>query len=275
MFYEHLSDLEKMIFRRRSFLLLTLACVFLAVLILSYGVSAWKEAKEVLNLEPRLMVNVSGEGKVSARPDIARTTAAVLTENATLKEAEAENSKKSNALVEYLVKNGVEKKDIKTIGYNIFPRYNYPSPCYPGAVCPAETFTPKIVGYQIRNTYEVTIRDLAKASDIVSGMVGAGANEVSGIVFTIDQPDTARAQAREKAIDDARAKAKKLAKDLGKRVGKIVNFSEGGYPGPIYAREVAYGKGGGGVDAAPAPTPSLEPGQNEIIVNVSITYEFK
>lgn len=272
MFYQELSDSEKVTVRRWGRRLLALVTLFVLVLILSYGLTVWRDAKILIGGE-KLHITLAGEGKVSAKPDVAKISAAIVTQKEFLKEAQDENSKKSNVLIGYVKSEGVEEKDIKTAGYNIYPQYSYPRPCPDYSLCPLSEQRPKIIGYQVRNSVEITIRDITKAGDILAGVVGAGANEVSGITFTIDQPDALRAQARKKAVQDARAKADALARVLGKRVSDIVNFSESGtFPPPIFfAREAALGKGGG--DAAPSP--SVQPGENEIVVNVSMTYEFK
>lgn len=240
--------------------------VFVAVLIVSYAVSAWQSWREVRG--GRLEVAVSGEGRVSAKPDIARVMAAIVIERETLTEAQAEASRRSQSLAAVLASAGVAERDVRTVGYNIFPQYSYPRPCS-GSVCPVAD-RPRIVGYQVRRSYEVTVRDVARAGDVLSEMVGAGVNEVGGLEFTVDDPDELMADAREKAMADAREKAEALARGLGKRVGRIVGFSESGGGGPvIFARE-AVGKGGLGGGGPMLPT-----GENEIVVSVSVTYEFR
>ena len=270
-FYQDLSDPEKSAFRRHMRRLVMLLGVLVVAIVVSYGVDIWKEIK-LIRGESKLQITVTGEGKIAAKPDVARITATVLTQEESLADAQQDNAKKSQAVVDYLKRAGVAEKDIKTTSYNIFPQYSYPRPCPFGVYpCPPEG-PPQIVAYQVRNSVEITVRDLAKSSDILSGVVAAGANEVSGIIFTIDDPDALQAQAREEAIDEAREKAKALAENLGRRLGRIMNFSEGGsFPPPVFfERGLADGKGGGGF----AP-PAVEPGQNEIVVTVSITYEFK
>ena len=260
------------LFRRCTAAFAVLLNVFLLALTVSYAVAAWQAVETLFGADKRLQITVSGEGRVSAKPDVAKITAGVISEDESLAAAQASDARSSQAVVAFLKREGVAESDIKTVGYSIQPRYSSPPPCvaYP---CPAAERTPKIVGYQVRDRYEVTVRDLAKASRILAGLVNAGANEVSGIAFTIDAPEELQARARQEAIADARAKAGKLAGDLGRRLGRIVNFSEGGYvPPPIFfERGVALGKGGEG----PAPSPSIQPGENEIVVTVSMTYEFK
>lgn len=204
----------------------------------------------------------SGEGRVVAKPDIAKVQFSIVTDALTSKAAQDDNSKKSKAVTDYLKKQNTEDKDIKTTGYNIYPQYKYPQ--YNGQ--------PIITGYQVNQSIEVKIRDLAKVSDILDGIVSAGANQVGGLSFEIDNPEELKNEARKKAIEDAKNKAKKLEREVGFNLGKIVNFSEntGGYPVPVYfeakdARDGMSGIGG----------PTIPAGENEIIVSVTLTYQIK
>ncbi|MBI2055746.1 MAG: SIMPL domain-containing protein [Candidatus Sungbacteria bacterium] len=272
-FYKNLNKWEKTALGRRGSALLTLAGIFLLILTASYGVRLWREAKDLWG-GTKLEIAVSGEGKVAARPDVAKITVSVLTQKAGLREATDENAKKSNAVADYVKKQGVAEKDIRTINYHIYPQQSYPRPCQVGDTpCIEESQRPpKITGYQVRNAFEVTIRDIAKAGDILGGVVGVGVNDVSGITFTIDKPEELQAEARARAIEDARKKAERLATNLGKRVGRMVSFSEGGGGRPIYFSESNALARGGGISA---PSPAIEPGQTEITAVVSVIYEFK
>lgn len=206
-------------------------------------------------------VSFSGEGKVVAKPDIAKIRLSIVTDALTSKAAQDENSKKSKALSDYLKNQKLEDKDVKTTGYNIYPQYKYSQ--YGG--------NPQITGYQVDQSMEIKIRDLDKVSDILDGVVSAGANQVNGLSFEIDDPEALKAEARAKAIADAKKKASELKSQVGISLGKIVNFSENtdGYPVPIYygAKEMGIGGGRGG--------PSIPTGENEISVSVSITYQIK
>lgn len=203
-------------------------------------------------------ITVSGEGKVEKIPDMAEITMSVVTKNFDLKKAQDENSSKVNAIIKFFTDQGIKKEDIKTSQYNIYPQYDYTQ------------YGKKFLGYEIRNSLYVKIRDFEKIGLFFEKAVELGANEVSGLNFTIDKKDEAQKEARKKAIDNAKEKAKVLADQLGVVLVRITNFSEGGsydYPRPLYAAEKAIGIGGGGA------APQIEPGQNEIISNVSITYE--
>ena len=154
-----------------------------------------------------------------------KVNSAIPTKATTSKTAQDANSPKSRAVVEFLKKQGVEEKDIKTVSYNVYPQYSYP-----------RFDTPQINGYEVTQKFEVKIRDLDKTNIILDGLVLAGANNIANVSFTVDDPEKLKEEARSKAIKDAKKKADALEDQLGIRLGKIVNFSEntGGYPGPYY-----------------------------------------
>lgn len=235
-----------------------------------YGVSGWKEWREI---KPERQITVSGEGKVVARPDIATFSASVVTQAEKVKDAQLENTRRSNAVIGFFKQQGVDEKDIKTVSYNIFPQYQYPKdlPCL-GYPCPPQK-PPRIVSYEVRHTLEVKVRDLETVDILLDGVITNGANEVGSVSFDIEKKDALLAEARRKAIDDAKEKARVLAKDLGVRLGKLVGFSETGGPLPVFARQLE-AKGGFSVEAAPS-VPEVEAGEQEIRVNVSLTYEFR
>lgn len=235
----------------------------------SYAVSAWKEWT---NTQYPRQVTLSGEGKVAIKPDIALFTVAVLTQSQKVGEAQEENTRKSNAILDFLKKEGVSEKDLKTVGYNIQPQQQYfdSLPCYVSP-CPVRR-PPEIVGYEVRHTIEVKARDLGKTDVLLSGVVTAGANEVGAIQFKIDNEESVIAKARKEAIEDAKDKAESLAQDLGVKIVRIAGYSEGGFP-PVYtayAKE-GYGMGGDGMQSSPR----IEPGEQEIRAFVNVTYEFR
>jgi len=213
-------------------------------------------------------VSFNGEGKVTSKPDIAVVDLSIVTDAKTSKAAQDDNSKKSTKLTEFLKSQGIDEKDIKTSSYNIQPQYSYP-------VYPYDKMTerPQIIGYQVNQTLEVKIRNLEKVDAVLDGVVATGVNQVYGLRFSIEEPEKLMEEARQKAITDAKEKADALEDQLGIRLGRIINFSESGngsIPPFYYDKAMSLeGRGGGG------DVPSVQIGENEIIVNVSITYQIK
>lgn len=213
------------------------------------------------------VITVSGMGEAFAVPDVAMITFTVDETAATAGEAQKKATTKNNTALKYLADQGIEEKDIQTQSYNVMPQYDYNNGGYPSA--------PRIVGYQVTQTTVVKVRDTAKAGDLLTGITAQGVSNISGPSLSIDDEDIIKAEAREKAIADAKEKAKELADQLGVRLGKISSFSEssGGYPVPMYAMNEArmdYGIGGMGGGG-----PEIATGENKVTVTVQISYQIK
>ena len=204
-------------------------------------------------------ITISAEGKVTVTPDTARLNLSVVTEGKSAEDVQQKNTETMNKVIEFVKSKGVEDRDIKTTGYNLYPKYDY----IEGRQVTA--------GYSLNQTVEVKVRDLKKVGETITGAVSRGANQVSGVDFFVDDPDKFKAEARARAFEKSRAKAKELAKLARVRLGKIVTFSESfvGEPPIIYARSAeVYGIGGGAV-------PDTQPGSQEILVNVSVVFEIR
>ena len=219
-------------------------------------------------------VSFSGQGKVFAKPDIATIEFGILTEAATSKEAQDANSAKSKKVTDFLKKQGLEDKDIKATYYNIYPKYSsYPPVLYDKTqvqAYPPVPSEPKISGYSVNQGFQVKVRDFDKLSSIVDGLVANGVNNVNNLGFSIEDPEKVRSEARTLAIADAKKKADELKGKIGIKIGKVVNFYE-----DIYGYGYDRGGGYGGAEILPAKGPSLPPGENEITVNVTLTYQIK
>lgn len=223
--------------------------------------------------------SVTGEGKVTAIPDIAQFTFSIITEGGVdIAKLQKENTDKANKAIDFIKEAEVLDKDIKTQSYNIEPRYQYYNcntrPIYsPGVTYPTQEPCPpsEIVGYTIRQSILVKVRDFTKTGNILSGVVKNGANDVSSLNFTLDNQKEIEKEARDTAIKEARKKAKDIARSANFRVGDIISINEG-YSSPF----VSYG-----LKALPmspstdSSAPEIEPGSQEVVVNVTIQYEIR
>jgi len=255
----------------RATLLAAAVCLtaFLAVITLQ-GLLGLRYVGE--GISPSNTITVSGEGDVYAIPDTGEFTLSVVSDKATVVEAQADASQKINAITAYLTAAGVAAADIQTTDYSISPQYEWSS-----SVCPAgSTFCPPqkqvLTGYEVSQTSDVKVRDTTQAGTLLAGVGGKGATNVSGLSFTIADPSAVDAQARTKAITDAKTKATELAKELGVSLARVVSFTEsqGGQPVPMYGFDASVK-----TMSAAAPAPVVSVGQNKVVSNVSITYEIR
>lgn len=211
--------------------------------------------------EAKRTIMIDGTGKVSAPPTIAQISVGVLTEGGLdIATTQKKNTEKMNALIASVKGIGVATDDIQTANYAIYPRYDY------------SDGKNALVGYTVSQNVTVKVRDLAKVSVVFQKAGEIGANQVNGPDFTIDDPESARADARAKAIENAQEKAATLASSLGVRLVRIVSFNEFSdqAPGPMMYESLKSGIGGG------APTaPQVEAGSLDVVANVSVTYEIE
>ncbi len=246
--------------------------VIISILVLAF--SAWSYTRSYSkSIEPSSFrsFSVSGEGKVVTVPDVAEFTFSVVTEGGTdIAGLQSDNTKKVNQAIAFVKSKGVDVKDIKTQSYNLTPRYqrySCPRVALEAEPCPP----PEIVGYTIAQTTLVKVRDFTVIGDILAGIVENGVNVVSQLNFTIDDPDQPQNEARAEAIVKANKKAKSIAKAAGFRLGRLLSISEsGGVPLPVFFRESALGMGGVSVSS-----PTIEPGSQEVVVNVTLSYEIQ
>jgi len=221
--------------------------------------------------------SVSAEGKAVAVPDVAEFTFSVISEgNGNLADLQKDNTTRVYKISSFLNDKKIDDKDISTVGYQVDPRYAY-FPCTPFAPCkPAQ-----INGYTVTQTTKVKVRDFNAVGDLLSGVVTQGANSVSSLSFTQDDPEKAMNEARADAMKKARAQAEAIAKAGGFGLGHLVTVSENspGQPGPYYASDYGMGasvsKEGLAVPPVATPSPTVQPGSQEVIANVSLVYEIK
>jgi uncharacterized protein YggE len=219
-------------------------------------------------------ISVSGEGEVFAVPDTAQFTATVMETGSDVKTAQDKAAQKANDIMSYLKGAGIAEKDIQTADYSVSPQYEYQQAT--GAAC-RDGYCPPgrqvLKGYQVSETLSVKVRDTKKAGDLLSGVGSRGASSVSGLNFTVADEDALKAQARDKAIADARAKAQQLAGSLRVSLVRIVGFSENGAlpPVPYAAKTMSLAA----QDAGGAVAPEIATGQNKITSTVSLSYEIE
>lgn len=260
----------------------TLGSIALGMLILalaSYAILNFKNARTAGEMPAN--ISVEGTGEVFAVPDVGQFSFSVMAEGVTATEAQAASATKINDILAYLKEQGVEEKDIKTQDYNLYPKYRWEEkPCgnfglgtynLSQEVCsPGEQVQD---GFEVSQTVTVKVRDTAKAGTLVAGAGEKGATNISGINFIVDDTEALKAEAREKAIADAKVKADKLAEQLGVKLTRIVSYYEnqGYYPEPMYEGKSYATDEMGGANIAP----SMPTGEQSTKVTVSIVYEIR
>lgn len=201
-------------------------------------------------------MSVSATGSVSTAPDRAIVTAGVVSEGKTAREAMMGNATLMTTVFEQLETAGIQRKNIMTSQLSLQPKYDY-----------RDRNAPKIASYEARNTITAKSEDLESVGAMLDALVRAGVNNINGVKFSLSDPKSAMALARNNAIQDAREKAEAMAKAAGVKLGPLLDLNENNFnssPQPMmtYARmEVA----------SDAVTP-ISAGEQSMQVTVNLTY---
>lgn len=208
---------------------------------------------------PADTITVVGTGSASGSPDIANTEIGVETFNTDLGTAFSENNATMEAVIDALVEAGVAREDIRTANLSIFVDR---SEARSGPASQGASNEPM---FRVNNQVRVTIRDTSLIADVLDAAINAGANNIFGLNFGIDNRDSLESDARADAMDDARARAAELASLAGVELGDVVSIVESGSgASPFEVANMSVGMGGGG-----AP---IEPGQLSVSVTLQVTF---
>ncbi len=195
--------------------------IVVAVLISCVLFATGLQAQE--NVQPP-RIFVTGEGTASIAPDMAILGLTVTREADTAQAALKANSSAMAEVLAAMKKAGVADRDLQTSGFSIQPRYTRPTP-----KSNSEMDAPRIVGYTVRNSLTVKVRDIDNVGMILDKSVALGVNEGGNINFSNDDPSATITQARILAMKDAASKAATLADTAGVKIGKILEISEQSY----------------------------------------------
>lgn len=168
-------------------------------------------------------VNVSGWGTASAAPDVAYVRLGVQIMDTNAEQAVAESTRRMTAVMNAIKEMGIAEKDVQTTQYTISVQQQYDREGQPTGE----------ITYRVINQIQVTLRDLSRTGELLQKTLAAGANTVSGVTFSVEDPKALQEQARDAAIADARAKAEQLATGLGAQLGPVRQISESGGRVPL------------------------------------------
>lgn len=203
-----------------------------------------------------------GEGKVSAVPDIAEVNLGIRMEKQTVSEAQKQANQVVNSIEKALKDLKIDKKDIKTTAYRVYPNYDY------------SDRKRIITGYTVETNLRVKVRDFDKINQVIDNAASLGANQIGQLTFSVEDKklEEFKNQAREEAVEKAKEKAKNLAKIAGVKLGKIINVQEDYQP--LIAPRPIMDRGVMKLEAMEEEEQTqIQPGSTEIHVIITLSYE--
>lgn len=204
-------------------------------------------------------ISVQGSGAAYAKPDMASASAGIESRGTTPDDALAANTKAMTAIMAAIKRHGIAERDIETSQFSVNPVY---------AQQPGPRGAMTVEGYQVTNQVTVRLRDMDKLGELLSALVGAGANRLNGVSFDIAEPAKLQDEARKAAMVDAKKRADLFAAAAGVTVKRVLSIAEGGGfapPQPMALRAMK-----AGADSVP-----VAGGEQSVSANVSVVYEIE
>jgi len=202
---------------------------------------------------------VNGTGEVTVTPDVATISLGITAQAQAVADAQSQATDAMNNVLTTLADNGVDDKDIQVQRYSISQVTRWDQ----------DKQEEIVIGYRVTHTVNAKIRDIEKAGSIIDAVVIAGGDltRIQGISLSLDDPTAYYDEAREKAMDDAKAKAEQLADLAGVNLGKPTYVSEGTIYVPDQRGATYY------ESAVPAAiSPTISPGEMDITLTVQVAY---
>lgn len=229
-----------------------LKTAFLVIVVVMVGMAGARAE----DISDKRMVSVSGVGAVKARPDTARISIGVVSDDDTAREALDKNTAAMSRVIVELKGQQVDPKDIQTTNFSVNPRYQHFKDGKP----------PAVVGYRVVNSVTIVVRELDNLGKILDQVVSQGSNQVNSIQFSVDNGDELENEARKRAIKDAKQKAQLYAQAAGVKLGTVLTISESvsSSPRPLVRPRR--------LEASAAPVP-IEAGEQEITAQVQVSWE--
>lgn len=231
----------------------------LASLLVIVSLAACSTTPDVSGTYPQVRtLSSSGTGEVYLVPDVAYVYVGVRVDADDVSTALSNNNVQANAVAQAVQELGVEAKDIQTTSFNVYPMQDY---------SPDGTISRNY--FVVENTVYVTVRDLTKLGTLLDAVVKSGANTINGISFDVQDKEAASAQARDLAIQNAKAEAQSIADASGVRLGELQNVN-------VYVNSnvTSMYDAKGGAMSAVSNVP-ISAGQMLISASASMTYEIK
>ena len=242
----------------------TTVCAMLGIaVLLGLTGSGAASAESAPANEPVSEVTVSASSTVRLAPDKATVSFGVTTQEQTAELAQSKNSEAVKNVMEVLTGRGIEEKSIRTTYYSMYPQYDW-----------SDGGEQRIIGYNVTTSMSVQDQNIEDLGTLLSACVAAGITNIDNVSFLCSGYDEAYRQALAQAVADSRLNAEALAQAAGKTLGEPVTITEGWQDA-----SARYGQASGmafSVEAAKdtaAAAPSLQPGETEIVANVTVTYQ--
>lgn len=203
------------------------------------------------------VVELTVTENVPGDPDMATLDAGVTTSALTAVDAMQQNATQMTAVIERIRALGIDRDDIATTGITLSPQYEWDE----------GTRAQRFRGYQVTNRVNVKLHDIQRTGAVLDALVVAGATDLGGVGFSVEDPTSAQDRARTQAMRTAEARAMDYARMAGFTGVRLLEVNEGQpqFYGPVPVAAMAR-------ESAQADTPVV-PGRVQSGVTIGVKFE--
>ena len=199
------------------------------------------------------VLSVTGQGEVKAQPDISTISVIVTSRGKTASDAISTNTSSAQKLINALSTTGIAQKDIQTQNVSVYPIYK--------DKVNSQNATNNVIAYEASNSITVTVRKVDDTGRIIDLISNTGDYTISGIGFSLEDDKSEKADALDKAVNDAKNKADAIAKSARTKILGIKRINvENGFVSNKF------------VDAGAAASTPVQPGDLTVSASVSVEY---
>ncbi|MFD1096369.1 SIMPL domain-containing protein [Salegentibacter chungangensis] len=212
-------------------------------------------AIQAQDAKPSPVVTVTGEGIVKVVPDQVLIKSRIEHEGDSAEQVKKENDVAVDKVIKFLKSKGIKEKNIQTDYVNLNKRYDYNDKTY---------------SYVANQAISIRLDDIKDYESIMKGLLENGLNRIDGVQFKSSKMASFEAEARKKAVLDAKKKAEDFVEPLNQSLGKAISISEmdGNNYQPMYrmAEAVEMSDKNGSQE-------TIAPGEMEIKVKVNVGFQ--
>ncbi|CAN5816210.1 hypothetical protein BH23CHL2_BH23CHL2_07360 [soil metagenome] len=214
--------------------------------------------------EQRRAITVSGQGSVATPPDLGHIQLGVRVTNRDTDSALKLANERISRVQVALNNAGIADDDIKLGWFSVTTVHDH--------VEGRSVFR----GYRVSHDLTITVREIGRTGEFLSIAVNAGADDVGGVSFSVEDPTSSTDRARERAFAHARHKAEELARLAGVRLGAVASIRETTHePVPVERRELRTMAASYAMAEDRAPDVPINPDDAEFTVRMEVVWEIE
>ncbi len=224
------------------------------VIVIAFAVfSSLVQAQEKTQIP---LISVSGEGKISVKPDQVVINFGIENIGKDAKEVKKLNDETVDKTLKFIKEFGILSNDYKTTDVSLNRNYDYEKKKY---------------NYRASQSVTIILKNLSRYDSLIMGLVDNGINSVSNVEFKTSKLEEYKSEARKLAMKEAQHKAEDYVSVLNQKIGKAITINDNTqtyFPQPMYRMAMADKE----ISGNSIPKETIAVGEIEVVATVSVSF---